>query len=75
LPRSRPSGPFIPGTPKAWRHAKAIGSMDDAAAPAASIPSDGVGIATGNGKDVAQQVLELLSAHRSWDRFEPAPRA
>ncbi len=61
---------------EAWRHAKAIGSVDDGTAPAAAdIPSAGVGIATGNGKDVAQQILDLLSAHRSWDRFEPAPRA
>jgi hypothetical protein len=30
---------------------------------------------TGNGKDVTQQILDLLSAHRSWERFEPAPRA
>jgi len=61
---------------EAWRHAKAIGSMDDAAAQAAaSIPPDGVGIATGTGKDVAQQVLELLGTHRCWDRFDPAPRA
>jgi len=61
---------------EAWRHAKAIGSMDDGTAPAAAgIPSGGVGIATGSGTDVAQQILDLLSAHRSWDRFEPAPRA
>ncbi len=61
---------------EAWRHAKAIGSMDEASAPAdANIPSDGVGIATDNGKDLAQQILDLLSAHRSWDRFEPGPHA
>ena len=61
---------------EAWRHAKAIGSVDDGTAPAdADIPSAGVGIATGNGKDVTQQILDLLSAHRSWERFEPAPRA
>lgn len=57
---------------EAFRHAKAIaawGSGTEALA-AAGVSADGPGIAVGEGPDaVIPAVLDLLAAHRAWDRF------
>ncbi len=56
-----------------WRHAKAIGASN--AAPtlqAAGIPSTAAGVVDASPQDTAEQVLDLLAAHRSWDRFPAA---
>ncbi|KQR02899.1 catalase [Arthrobacter sp. Leaf141] len=57
---------------EAFRHAKAIaawGSGTEALA-AAGVSADGPGITVGEGPDaVIPAVLDLLAAHRAWDRF------
>ena len=55
---------------EAWRHAKAIGGSDASGSLiAAGIPADAPGIVEGTPTDTAVAVLELLAAHRVWDRF------
>jgi catalase len=56
-----------------WRHAKAIGSTDDAAQVlvAAGVPVEGAGVVQGEAPAVAAALLELLAAHRAWERFAP----
>ncbi|MDQ2797066.1 MAG: catalase, partial [Actinomycetota bacterium] len=55
---------------EAWRHAKAIGSVADAPAlAAAGIPGDAAGVVAGDGAQTAAEILELLAAHRVWERF------
>lgn len=57
---------------EAWRHAKAIGTIDGAGALAAArVPEAGAGVVNGSGDEVAQQLIELLGAHRVWERFTP----
>ena len=58
---------------EAWRHAKAIGVLDDADAvlDAAGVPREGVGVMRGNAGHVAQGLIDLLASHRSWERFTP----
>jgi len=58
---------------EAWRHAKAIGATggSEEALAAAGVPGDGTGVVTGNAGAVGATVLELLAAHRVWDRFTP----
>jgi catalase len=60
---------------EAFRHAKAIASLDSAAPAlaAAGIPQDAPGIVSGN--DVGALVKELtglMAAHRVWERFPAA---
>ena len=53
-----------------WRHAKAIGSIDDAPAVVpAGVPDDAPGVAVGDASTVAAEIIELLGAHRAWERF------
>ena len=55
---------------EAWRHAKAIGGLVDSPVLAgAGIPLDAPGVVVGDGAEVAAQLIELLAAHRAWDRF------
>ncbi|SDP36928.1 catalase [Nakamurella panacisegetis] len=59
---------------EAWRHAKAIGTAPGAGTSApALLPAEAPGSATGTPAEVAAAVLQLLGAHRAWDRF-PAVR-
>ncbi|WP_375492997.1 catalase [uncultured Jatrophihabitans sp.] len=70
-------GPDSPSDPRvvklleeAWRHAKAVGGTRGAPAPAAAgIAEDAVGVVTGDGGQLAAGVVELLGAHRAWERF------
>jgi catalase len=60
---------------EAFRHAKAIASLDrgSAALTAAGIPQDAPGIVSG--KEVEALIKELaglLAAHRVWERFPAA---
>ncbi|MDP9933959.1 catalase [Paenarthrobacter nicotinovorans] len=60
---------------EAFRHAKAIATLDggSAALAAAGIPEGTPGIVTGkNGESVVQDLVGLLAAHRVWERFAPA---
>ena len=61
----------------AWRHAKAIGTLDgtDEVLAAAGVPGGGVGVVRGDAQNVAADVLELLAGHRAWDRFPPVSAA
>jgi len=55
---------------EAWRHAKAIGSVPGAASSlAALLPADAPGVVHGEPTQVADQIVELLAAHRTWQRF------
>ena len=55
---------------EAWRHSKAIGVVGaDNALAEAGITADDVGIVSGSADAVAPVMLELLSAHRCWERF------
>ncbi len=56
---------------EAWRHAKAIGAIDaPEALTAAGVPQDALGVSTGPAAHVGQDILTLLAAHRSWERFD-----
>ncbi|MFF2840779.1 catalase [Paenarthrobacter sp. NPDC057981] len=60
---------------EAFRHAKAIATLDggSAALAAAGIPEGTPGIVTGkNGESLVQDLVGLLAAHRVWERFAPA---
>ena len=55
---------------EAWRHSKAIGSVPGAASSlAALLPADAPGVVHGEPTQVADQIVELLAAHRTWQRF------
>ena len=55
---------------EAWRHAKAIGAVGDSIALAESgVTAEDEGVVIGTAKTVAPQMLELLAAHRVWQRF------
>jgi catalase len=57
---------------EAFRHGKAIGAWagGDAALEAVGIPVDAPGIVVGhNGTSVLEQLQELMSKHRAWERF------
>ncbi|MGI3782934.1 MAG: catalase HPII, partial [Janthinobacterium lividum] len=56
-----------------WRHAKAIGAVDDAddVLTAAGVPIEGTGVVVGKAGAVAAGLLEFLAAHRTWERFTP----
>jgi catalase len=56
-----------------WRHAKAIGVVEKAqeVLTAAGVPADGTGVVSGETGLVAAGLLELLAAHRVWERFAP----
>ena len=54
---------------EAWRHAKAIGTTTTATTAAAVLPAGAPGIVTGKPTQVATQIIELLAAHRAWERF------
>jgi catalase len=54
---------------EAWRHAKAIGTTPSAAAAASVLPANAPGIVRGEPTQVAAQIVELLAAHRAWERF------
>jgi catalase len=58
---------------EAWRHAKPIGALPGGASvlAAAGLPSDGVGVVSGDVADLIPDLLDLLGAHRVWHRFEP----
>ncbi len=53
-----------------WRHAKAIGVTGGAeeVLVAAGVPADGTGVGAEAGT-VTARLLELLAAHRVWERF------
>ena len=60
-----------------FRHAKAIGAWGAGvqALELAGTSPDDVGIVTGGDPgDVLEKVLELLGAHRVWDRFDTVLR-
>jgi catalase len=61
---------------QAWRHAKPIGALAKGteALAAAGIAADAPGVVTGAAKDLAPTLLDLLSRHRVWERFEPVAR-
>jgi catalase len=60
---------------EAWRHAKAIGTTSSAAAAASVLPANAPGIVHGEPARVAAQIVELLAAHRAWERFHTAEPA
>ena len=53
---------------EAWRHAKGLGGVGETTA-LAGVPTDDV--VTGAPDTVGAGILELLAAHRAWDRFTP----
>ncbi|MFG2648502.1 catalase [Streptomyces sp. NPDC048436] len=60
---------------EAFRHGKAIGGWQDATAALeqAGVPATAPGVVTGErGTDVLEQIVELLGAHRVWERFPAA---
>jgi catalase len=60
---------------EAYRHGKAIGGWQGAAAALeqAGVPATAPGVVTGDrGTDVLEQIVELLGAHRVWERFPAA---
>lgn len=60
---------------EAFRHAKAIASLDSAASAvtAAGIPQDAPGVVAGKDADaVVAELTGLLAAHRAWERFPSA---
>jgi catalase len=59
-----------------WRHAKAIGVIGGAeqVLTAAGLPADGVGVVQGDPTGVMADLVVLLGAHRSWERFVPVSR-
>ncbi len=70
-------GPAAPSDPRvvkllgeAWRHAKALGATDGAAVlAAAGVPEAGAGVLSGDAAAIAQPLVDLLAAHRVWERF------
>ena len=55
---------------EAWRHSKAIGSVDaDLALTEGGATTTHAGVLTGTAKQVAPALLKLLGHHRAWDRF------
>ena len=61
---------------EAWRHAKAIGSVPGAASSlAALLPANAPGVVHGEPTQVADQIAELLAAHRAWQRFPTSKTA
>ena len=57
---------------EAFRHGKSIGAWagGDAALEAVGIPVDAPGVVVGqSGTSVLEQLQELMSEHRAWDRF------
>jgi catalase len=59
-----------------WRHAKAIGGSGAATAfTDVGIPPGAPGTVDGSAGDVAARILNLLAAHRAWDRFPTATPA
>ncbi|MGW0362774.1 catalase [Streptomyces sp. NPDC002990] len=60
---------------EAFRHGKAIGhwSGADAVLPGAGIPADAPGVVRGDtGSGTLEQIIQLLGAHRVWERFPTA---
>jgi catalase len=59
---------------EAWRHAKAIGFVPGASATSttAGVPTGAPGIVHGRPSPVASQIIDLLTAHRAWERFPAA---
>ncbi|MGV1004968.1 MAG: catalase [Candidatus Nanopelagicales bacterium] len=55
-----------------WRHAKPLGVLG--ATDLAGIPAEGGGVVKGEAAAVVAGVLELLAAHRVWERFTPVSR-
>ena len=61
---------------EAWRHSKAIGSVPGAASSlAALLPADAPGVVHGEPTRVADEIVELLAAHRVWQRFPTSKTA
>ncbi|WP_109211086.1 MULTISPECIES: catalase [Microbacterium] len=60
---------------EAFRHAKAIGVADAAAAMLDDVALDGTepGVAVGDAKSVTREVLDMLPAHRVWERLGATP--
>ncbi len=56
---------------EAWRHAKAIGTVGEgrAALDELGLPSEGSGVAHGDGGDLVADLIQALGSHRAWDRF------
>ena len=55
---------------EAWRHAKALGSVQGMTALAsAGLFEDSTGVAAGSAAEVADGVVQLLAQHRVWQRF------
>ncbi|BCL26655.1 catalase [Streptomyces aurantiacus] len=60
---------------EAFRHGKAIGGWQDgvAALERAGVPTSAPGVVTGDrGDAVLERIVELLGAHRVWERFPTA---
>lgn len=62
---------------EAWRHAKPIGVVGDGgtALEPSDVAADGGGVVQGDADAVVEELLELLSLHRVWDRFAPVASA
>ena len=60
---------------EAFQHAKAVGAWGEGRAVLTAAGASGAGVVTGEGPAaVLEQLQQLLSAHRVWERF-PAPSA
>jgi catalase len=62
---------------EAWRHAKPIGVLGDdgSALEPSDVAADGLGVVEGTADAVVEELLELLTTHRVWDRFAPVASA
>ena len=60
-----------------WRHAKSIGATGAAeeVLAAADVPANGIGVVCGDADSVAAGLIDLLAAHRAWERFTPVSSA
>ena len=55
---------------EAWRHAKAIGATEGSTALSEiGLLADDTGVLVGSAEQLAPGLIELLSRHRSWERF------
>ncbi|WP_460770691.1 catalase [Mariniluteicoccus flavus] len=56
---------------QAYRHAKPIGLVTGAKAPAqgAVVPTDAAGVVTGSPEEVVAGLLKIMPKHRVWERF------
>ncbi|WP_392468740.1 catalase [Arsenicicoccus cauae] len=54
---------------EAFRHCKAIGAVSAEAITSAGLPADAKGVVVADGAAIIDQVAELLTLHRVWDRY------